>query len=133
MLKFKVNKIVRDKSYADMASECAEVINEELSVAQFQQALKLKLEEECAEVHETEDKAELTEELADVLEVVEAIAKTYDITIDDIHKVKADKLKRKGGFNTPKNCLYLVADPKNSAHRRLIKYCQDKPEKYPEL
>ena len=133
MLKFKVDKIVRDRSYADMACECSEVVNQELSPNEFQQALKLKLKEECIEVFDSKNKQELIEELADVLEVIEALARAYQINFNEIKQIKAEKLASKGGFNTLKNCLYLIADPNDPKHQRLIKYCQDRPEKYPAI
>ena len=60
-------------------------------------ALKIKLLEEASEV-QTAPFDELTEELADVMEVVHAIASEAGITKKQISKVRNEKRRKRGGF-----------------------------------
>jgi predicted house-cleaning noncanonical NTP pyrophosphatase (MazG superfamily) len=39
------------------------------------------------------------EELADILEVIYGIAHAFNLVMDKVLKVKADKLEKRGGFN----------------------------------
>jgi predicted house-cleaning noncanonical NTP pyrophosphatase (MazG superfamily) len=66
------------------------------------QLLLDKLREEMHEVAievNKNDTAALTEELADVLEVVRAIADYHDICLTQIQTVAEEKRKARGGFN----------------------------------
>ena len=56
--------------------------------------LKKKLIEECQEFLESEE----TEEVADILEVIDAILYHKDINLEDLHKIKRAKLEKRGGF-----------------------------------
>lgn len=62
----------------------------------LKQALKDKLIEEALELKEAEN---VEEELADVLEVVDAIIDNYGIDRNSLDKVRKEKLSRLGGFS----------------------------------
>lgn len=73
-----------------------------MSDSDFQNELALKLQEECAELVSTYN----VNEFADVLEVLEAIAKTHGIEWSDILKEKEQKAKNKGTFKEKIFLLY---------------------------
>lgn len=60
--------------------------------------LRKKLIEEATEVNETFDPDKLTEELADVMEVIRAIASDAGITMKQVEKARKIKLSERGGF-----------------------------------
>ena len=91
----KYNKLVRDKIpdiikadggecrfHVAKKNEFAELLNEKV----FEEAMEL-IENPCAE------------EIADVLEVIEALARMHHINLDDIKAAKAKKREERGSFN----------------------------------
>ena len=68
-----------------------------LNEAQHLAALRLKLVEEANEVLEAEDEG-LIAELADVLEVLAALATANDIDWSDIERTREEKRAERGGF-----------------------------------
>ncbi len=63
--------------------------------------LKDKLLEESQEVfdaYDKEDKTQLKEELADVIEVIDAILYHNDITLEDVLAIRDAKKEKRGGF-----------------------------------
>lgn len=92
------NKLVRDK-----IPEIIKVNGKLASVSvldgpEFKAALKQKLLEEAQEVAGAPDD-ELIDELADVMQLVESIAKAYQINVSAIEKHKAEKAKERGAFD----------------------------------
>lgn len=71
-------------------------------------ALKDKLVEEACELRVSEN---IYEELADVLEVVDAIVEYYEIDRPGLEKAKKEKLDRAGGFKEG----YVLSDEKHLA------------------
>jgi predicted house-cleaning noncanonical NTP pyrophosphatase (MazG superfamily) len=65
---------------------------------EYQTYLFAKLMEECAEVIGANTKEQTTEELADLLEVVDAIREEFGISLMDVKEVKTRKKCEKGGF-----------------------------------
>ena len=65
---------------------------------EYQTFLFAKLMEECAEVIGANTKKQITEELADLLEVVDAIRKEFDVSEMDLDETKTIKQCEKGGF-----------------------------------
>ncbi|SIR26325.1 Predicted house-cleaning noncanonical NTP pyrophosphatase, all-alpha NTP-PPase (MazG) superfamily [Haladaptatus litoreus] len=63
--------------------------------AEYERRLGEKLDEEVAEFHESGD----PEELADVLEVVYALADCTDVTSDQLERLRAEKADERGGFS----------------------------------
>lgn len=60
--------------------------------------LKTKLVEEAKEASESQNVESLTEELADVYEVLQAIQRAYDIDMSRINDIKKKKWDERGGF-----------------------------------
>ena len=65
---------------------------------EYQTYLFAKLMEECAEVIGANTKEQTTEELADLLEVVDAIRAEFNISLMDVKETKTQKKCEKGGF-----------------------------------
>lgn len=66
---------------------------------EYRRALIKKLLEEVKELKNARNRKELVGELADVEEVLLAIAKDRMITRKDIEKVRKEKLRERGGFD----------------------------------
>jgi len=92
------NKLVRDRipEKIENNNEIAEV--RVLSDEEYIHHLKLKLLEEYNEVINASGK-DFLEELADMLEVIDALSKTENKTLKDIIKIKEEKKEKRGGFD----------------------------------
>lgn len=92
-------KLVRDNIPDISISNGENPITRILSNDEYKQELEKKLYEEYQEVLNTATSDERIEELADMLEIIIALAKLEDKTLDDVVEVcKAKRLKR-GGFD----------------------------------
>lgn len=69
--------------------------------AEYKTLLKEKLLEEAHEFIESET----TEEMADILEVIDAICAAYHIDLTELQRVKNEKRMHRGGF---KNKLVMI-------------------------
>jgi predicted house-cleaning noncanonical NTP pyrophosphatase (MazG superfamily) len=87
-------KLVRDKIPQIIEKEGDRVHVQKLSNKDFKNELDLKLQEECKELVESHD----ISEFADVLEVLEAMAKINNIDWNSIVEYKENKAKVKGTF-----------------------------------
>lgn len=88
------NKLVRDKIPAIIIADGKQCHTKILNDADYATKLNEKLLEECSEYLESNN----PEELADILEVVYAIASLQGITADELEKERHNKAKRRGGF-----------------------------------
>ena len=88
------SKLIRDKIPESIIESGripkTHIANEE----EFHQRLNDKLREECEEFLQSE----IPEELADILEVIEALCDQLGITNDELMKIKNDKVKARGAF-----------------------------------
>lgn len=88
------NKLVRDRIIEiieDRGCSCTYSI---LNQDEYVHELKLKLQEETQEYLEAQN----VEELADILEVVLALAKTHGVSEADLLRVQKQKREERGGF-----------------------------------
>jgi len=92
------NKLVRDKIPELLDKNGGETETEILDIEKYIACLLKKLKEECEEVITADSKENLTEELADLLEVIRAIAKINDINFAEIEKIRLTKKEKRGGF-----------------------------------
>ncbi len=101
------NKLVRDKMVDIYEHDVANKISASdfsvryLDSSETLELLKDKLLEEAREVFEAygkEDKTELKEELADVIEVIDAILYHNNLSLDEVLAIRDQKKARKGGF-----------------------------------
>lgn len=87
-------KLVRDK-IPEILKEKGIIFHSHIADDnEYESELYLKLQEELEEFILKPS----TEELADMLEVIDAIRMFHDISIDDLKKVKIKKKKERGGF-----------------------------------
>ena len=88
------NKLVRDRIpeiIEGSGKTCATCI---LPQEEYLAALDAKLNEELAEYQESKS----MEELADLLEVIRAVAKARGSSIDEVETMRRDKAAKRGGF-----------------------------------
>ncbi|AMW30798.1 MULTISPECIES: nucleoside triphosphate pyrophosphohydrolase [Arthrospira] len=90
-------KLVRDRIPETIRQSGGKPEIKVLSEAEYRIALRNKLREEAEEVQESDD-ASLLEELADILEVVESLRKSYNISDEQIQLKVDEKRAQRGGF-----------------------------------
>ena len=96
------NKLVRDK-IPDIIAQQGESANiRVLSDKEYTAALEQKLDEETREFHKEKN----LEELADILEVVYALADDLGYSKDDLLQVFNRKHEKRGGFH---NRIFLIS------------------------
>ncbi len=89
------NKLVRDlipDIIKDSGNECRTRI---LSDKEYLKMLDAKLDEELAEYHRDQS----IEELADLLELIQAATIARGYTLEELEAVRAEKAKKRGGFD----------------------------------
>jgi len=94
------NKLIRDGIPQSIIDQGRTPNTRILDDRDFEKEIFSKLVDEAKEVTETiEDPEHLSEEIADVLEVIDAIVKTKKLNLDEIQKIKAQKRNAWGGFD----------------------------------
>ncbi|MBR6669961.1 MAG: nucleoside triphosphate pyrophosphohydrolase [Ruminococcus sp.] len=88
------NKLVRDRIPEIIEKSGKTAYYRILNNEEYIEELDRKLNEECAEYKE--DKS--IEELADMLEVIYAIAQARGYSIEELEQVRAEKAEKRGGF-----------------------------------
>ena len=88
-----------------------------------------KLIEEAKEVIQAKDKIEIAEELADVLEVINAIASVSNLSFQDIEDVRLRKKAAKGGFEKGIYCSFIEMPSDNQR----VSHYLSRAEEYPEI
>ncbi|MDD6878696.1 MAG: nucleoside triphosphate pyrophosphohydrolase [bacterium] len=94
------NKLVRDKIPNIIMNNGEVPITKILSNEEYKKELYSKLLEESEEVISAEKEDNIIEELADVLEVIKAIAELNEKTLADVNKACNEKRLNKGGFKS---------------------------------
>lgn len=89
------NKLVRDKIPEIITSSGKQAVTRVLSDEEYLTELDRKLNEECTEYQS--DKS--IEEMADMLEVLYAIAEARGYSIEELEQVRAEKAEKRGGFS----------------------------------
>ena len=90
------NKLVRDKIPEIIAQQGESANIRVLSDKEYTAALEQKLDEETREFHKEKN----LEELADILEVVYALADDLGCTKEDLLQVYNQKHEKRGGFQS---------------------------------
>ena len=90
------NKLVRDKIPEIIAQQGESANIRILNGKEYTVALEQKLDEETAEFHKEKN----LEELADILEVVYALADDLGCTKEDLLQVYNQKHEKRGGFQS---------------------------------
>ena len=88
------NKLVRDRIPEIIEADGKTCATEVLSDDRYLQMLDAKLNEELAEYQESKS----LEELADLLEVMQAVVKARGWTWEQLEQVRQEKADKRGGF-----------------------------------
>lgn len=88
------NKLVRDRIPEIIEGSGKTCVCETLSDDQYLEMLDAKLNEELAEYQESKS----MEELADLLEVIRAVAIARGSSIEEIEAIRIAKAEKRGGF-----------------------------------
>ena len=105
MKKIAYHKLIRDKIPAIIEAQGNSCVTEVLSEEMYLQMLDEKLSEELAEYRESNS----LEELADLLEVMEAVVLARGYTWEELLAVCDQKREARGGFQN-RLCLKEVRD-----------------------
>jgi predicted house-cleaning noncanonical NTP pyrophosphatase (MazG superfamily) len=89
------SKLIRDKIPEIMEREGRTGATHIATTEEYYEKLKMKLKEEVAEF----SKDEKMEELADILEVVYSIAKFKQLSIEELEKIRKEKVEKRGSFD----------------------------------
>lgn len=93
------NKLVRDRipEIIEQAGKKYEtkILDDKLFVVE----LRKKLREEMQEYFEAVNDEDALEELADILELMHALAKVHGDTIDKVEEIRRQKAQKRGGFD----------------------------------
>lgn len=128
-MKFKVQKLVRDKMPEMMGSQNVREFKYIMNDVEFNEKLKEKLLEESTEVKLAKNKEELVEELADVMEVINSLCKVNNITLEQVEKSRIEKHAKRGGFDNKIFLSHIEIKEDNP----VIKYYKDRLSQYPEV
>ena len=88
------HKLVRDRIPEIIEADVKTCVCETLSDEEYIRLRDDKLSEELAEYQESKSQ----EELADLLEVMQAVVRARGWTLDELEQVRADKVAERGGF-----------------------------------
>ncbi|QOR67977.1 nucleoside triphosphate pyrophosphohydrolase [Cytobacillus suaedae] len=99
------NKLVRDLIPKIIEKTGSKPITQILSDEDYITELKKKSYEELEEYMNTTNKEEAVEELADVLEILHALAEAHGSSINEVEKIREKKAADRGGF---KDKVFLV-------------------------
>jgi len=95
-MKIEYNKLVRDKIPEIIKATGKSCKIRILKQNEYTEMLKKKLEEECNEYLESGE----TEEIADILEVLRALAVNSKATWDEIEVMRQEKVEKRGDFTS---------------------------------
>ncbi|MCS0823912.1 nucleoside triphosphate pyrophosphohydrolase [Cytobacillus firmus] len=99
------NKLVRDRIPEIIAESGKNYSTRILDQEEFIKELKKKSIEELDEYLNTNNDEKAIEELADLLEVVHALAETHGVSIEKVEELRKQKAKKRGSF---KEKIYLI-------------------------
>ena len=103
------NKLVRDKIPQIIKESGKTPVTKILNEKEYITELRKKSQEELQEYLTAETDQEALEELADLLEIIHALAKVHGSTIEEVDKIRVEKAAKRGGF-TDKVFLIEVQD-----------------------
>ena len=127
MRKYTFNKLIRSKLPDRMAKEGVVVNSQKLEIEEYVAQLKQKIIEEANEVSEAKSREELITELADVLEVIYAIAESTEISQVEIEQARIEKREINGYFK-PENYVHYIQVAHDN--HKVIEYLENKNRPY---
>ena len=93
------NKLVRDQIPQIIKDSGKIPVTTILNEKEYITELRKKSQEELQEYLTAETDEEALEELADLLEIIHALAKVHGSTIEEVDKIRAEKAEKRGGFS----------------------------------
>lgn len=129
MIKFSCEKLSRDKTLETMKASNISTEHTIINNGPLLDALNKKLIEEALEVTQAKIKSEIISELADILEVIDALYKTHGINHEEVLEVKKTIKENRGGFEKG---LYVKTIEMNDDNP-WVQYFKKYPEKYPQI
>ncbi|AQQ61670.1 MULTISPECIES: nucleoside triphosphate pyrophosphohydrolase [Bacillus] len=93
------NKLVRDRIPEIIENNGKTFTTRILDEKEYIEEVSKKTQEELAEYLEAESKEHKVEELADLLELVNALAKHEGTTLEEINNIRKKKAEERGGFS----------------------------------
>ena len=93
------NKLVRDNMKQIILDAGRKPIMKILNHEEYITELRKKSQEELQEYLTAETNEEALEELADLLEVMHALAKVHGSSIEEVEKLRVEKAAKRGGFS----------------------------------
>lgn len=128
-IRFKVIKLIRDRQPDFMRAKGIVFHERTLEQEEYFASLKAKILEEAEEVQNTSNAEELTEELADLLEVAESLAHAKGVTLQQIQAKPLEKRQARGGFEKRLFIQGVEIEESNPA----IRYFLERPSQYPRV
>ncbi|MCI0766012.1 nucleoside triphosphate pyrophosphohydrolase [Bacillus sp. TL12] len=92
------NKLIRDHIPEIIKHNGKTPITRILNEKEYIEEIGKKIGEELTEYLEAESKEHKVEELADLLELINALAQYEGVTLKDVEKVRKQKAEKRGGF-----------------------------------
>ncbi len=127
MKRYEFNKLVRHKLPTRMQIEGLIIDSKQLNDEEYKYQLKCKLLEEANEVAQTIGTDQLKRELGDVLEVIHALALSYNISLDDIEQERLRKREINGYFS-PENYINFIEV--SMQNKKVIEYLEKDDRDY---
>ncbi|MDQ0195460.1 nucleoside triphosphate pyrophosphohydrolase [Paenibacillus wynnii] len=93
------NKLVRDGIPKLITSQGKAFNTRRLDAEEYLRELRTKLTEECNEYFAAGSDKEAIEELADMIEVILALAEAHGSDGETLERIRAKKAEQRGGFN----------------------------------
>jgi len=128
-VRFKCDKLIRDNVPSKLQKKEIVVYQHSMERDEYLKALARKLIEEAHEVVQAQNKDEVTEELADMLELIQTLEREHGISSDDVEKKRLQKRELNGAFDNKIFCSYIEIDEGNPH----IQYYIDRPKQYPQF
>lgn len=91
-------KLVRDRIPEIIKNSGQTAVTKILSMDEYKLELQRKSKEELQEYLNAKVDEEAIEELADLLEIIHALAKVHGTTIDHVEQIRQRKAEERGGF-----------------------------------
>lgn len=99
------NKLVRDKIPQIIEANGKMFRTRHLSAEEYRSELQMKLREEAEEYFQAKNSQEALEEMADMLEVIRALAGVHGLDWEQLEAIRVKKAEARGGF---KDRVYLI-------------------------
>jgi predicted house-cleaning noncanonical NTP pyrophosphatase (MazG superfamily) len=99
------NKLVRDRIPEIITKQGKDLSTRVLDSTEFLTELRTKLQEETSEYMAAESDRDAVEELADIMELLHALAAAHGFSVEQLERIRAEKAEKRGGF---KDRIFLI-------------------------